>query len=218
MNTKPPFPKDEIANSITHGIGILFALIAIPFLFAKAMAIGNVSSNTLWAVGAFSFGMAMVYLSSTIYHVIQHHEAKKFLRIWDHISIFLLIGGSYTAIIQKYIDSHTAWLFLSIMWGIIAAGSILKIFFTGKYEWLSVVLYVGLGWMAVFLVRPLSHTLPLEIFLWLLAGGLAYTGGVYFFMNDRIKYNHAIWHLFVLAGTVTHFFAIYKSMSVAVNV
>lgn len=215
-NNRPQTIGEEIANAITHGFGILFALLASPFLIMEAFHRGT--TQTVWAVSMFSFGMLMVYLSSTIYHAVQHHHIKRKLRILDHISIFFLIGGSYSAVVQKFTDSHTATIFLTVMWSIIGLGTLMKLFFTGKYNTLSTGLYLGLGWMAIFLIKPLYANLPLDIFLWLLAGGMAYSLGVIFFVNDRLKYWHSIWHLFVLAGTITHFVAVYSSLSLNLNV
>jgi len=151
-----------------------------------------------------------MYSSSTIYHLVKDPIRKTKWRVVDHISIFFLIGGTYSAMVQKYVASDTAIWFMCLMWGIIAAGSILKIFFTEKYNWLSLILYLFLGWMAVFIYQPL-FTIPLDVFWWILAGGLAYTFGVIFYKNQKLQYSHAIWHLFVMAGTAFHFVAIYKS-------
>jgi len=134
------------------------------------------------------------------------------MRMWDHIGIFLLIGGTYTPIVCRYTDTRTAVIFLSVMWTLIAAGSILKIFFTGRYDRLSTFIYLFLGWMVVFIIQPIRAHMPFEIFMWILAGGLAYTLGVVFYKWRNLKYQHSIWHLFVLAGTVLQFIAVYKSL------
>jgi hemolysin III len=215
MTDRPQTQKEEFANATTHGLGILFALIGIPALITQAVKYGN--GYTVFAVSMFCFGISMVYLSSTIYHAVQHQRHKHILRIWDHISIYFLIGGSYTAVIQKFIASNTAIIFLGIMWSIIVVASVLKVFHVGKRDIMSTVLYLGLGWMAVFLIKPLIATMPLEIFIWLLAGGLFYTGGVYFYIK-RWPYSHAVWHLFVLAGTVSHYFAVYKMLPLNLSV
>lgn len=207
--------KEEVANTITHGLGVLFCIVAIPFIIASALA--NGSATTLWAVAIFCFGMGMVYLSSTLFHAIQHKPAKRLLQIWDHISIFMLIAGTYTPMVLKYTQRDTAFIFLSAMWAIVAVGSFIKIFFTGKYEIVSVSLYVVMGWMAVFISRPLMANMPAQIFWCLVAGGLAYTLGIVFFLWKRLMYSHAIWHIFVLTGTVTHFFAVYNSITINIK-
>lgn len=201
--------KEEVANTITHGAGILFCLIAAPILIFYALE--KSTMPTVWSVSIFGFGMLMVYSSSTLFHAIQHTGAKRALQVWDHISIYLLIAGSYTPLVVKFIANDTATVFLSIMWGIVLVGSILKVFFTGRFAVVSTVLYLALGWMAVFIIKPFYNNVPVEVFLWLLCGGLLYTGGVYFYIKEHKPYHHAIWHLFVLGGTITHYVAIYKS-------
>lgn len=202
--------KEEIANAITHGAGVVFALIAIPFLITYAIEKGNAA--TVWSVSMFSFGMLMVYLSSTLYHAIQHPKAKFKLRVWDHISIFLMIAGSYTPILQKYADDATATKFLIVLWSIAAIGIIKKIFFTGRFEALSLILYLGMGWMAVFIIGPLAEKIPSCIFTLLIIGGLSYTLGVIFYVWKNLAFQHAIWHVFVLGGSITHYFAVYYSV------
>ncbi|HWB63257.1 MAG TPA: hemolysin III family protein, partial [Chitinophagales bacterium] len=165
--------NEEIANAITHGLGILFSLIAIPVMIWYAFETSTVP--TVWAVSIFGFGMLMVYLSSTLYHAVQHKGTKKLLQIWDHISIFLLIAGSYTPLVVKYTDAGTSKVFLTVLWGLVALGSFLKLFYTGRFKVVSVLLYLGMGWMAVFIIKPLLAHMPLNIFYLILASGLAYT-------------------------------------------
>jgi hemolysin III len=215
MSARVQTKREEIANTITHGIGILFSLIAIPMLVISALQKSDAS--TVWAVSIFGFGMLMVYMSSTLYHAIQKHEAKRLLQIWDHVSIFLLIAGTYTPVLVKYTDSKTCFIFLSIMWLIAGLGSVMKIFFTGKYEVVSVILYLILGWMAIFIFKTLMANVPAPVMFWLVLGGLAYTSGVIFFLWKKLQYSHAVWHVFVLTGTVTHFFAVYYSIPIHIK-
>lgn len=206
MSDRQQSISEELANTITHGLGIVFCMIATPFLIllsAKGSAAGMV------AVSVFSFGMLMVYLSSTLYHAARNESTKRTLRIWDHISIFLLIAGSYTPIVYNYTDSSTATLFLSIMWGIVVLGVVKKLFLTGRYEKLSLLLYLALGWMAVFIIKPLLQNVPAEVWWWLAGGGLSYTFGTIFYRWKKLQYHHAIWHCFVLAGTIMHYIAIF---------
>ncbi len=205
---------EEKLNAISHGIGILLVLVAMPFLIMKATQ--QQDSLMIWGVSIFSFGMLAVYLSSTIYHAITNPRLKRRANIIDHISIFFLIGGTYTPMILHYLAENTAAIFLTIQWSIIFAGVVLKLFYTGRYEWLSVTLYVCLGWMLVFVIKPLSATMPSTIFYWIIAGGVSYTVGVIFYVLENRKHAHNIWHLFVLAGTILHFIAIYKSLDVIV--
>ncbi len=205
MSDRKQTIPEEIANTITHGLGIVFCMIASPFLILLS-ARGSAAGTA--AVSIFSFGMLMVYLSSTLYHATRNEATKRVLRIWDHISIFLLIAGSYTPIVYRYTDSATSTLFLSIMWGIVALGIVKKIFLTGRYDKLSLILYLALGWMAIFIIKPLMQNIPGPVWWWLAGGGLSYTFGTIFYRWKKLNYHHAIWHCFVLAGTVMHYIAI----------
>jgi hemolysin III len=207
--------QEEVANTITHGLGVLFCLVAIPFMIL--LAFEKTNASMVWAVSIFGFGMLTVYLSSTLYHAAKHANTKRLLRIWDHISIFMLIAGTYTPVIVKFTDRPTAVMFLSILWTIVALGSFMKLFFTGKYKIVSVLLYVGMGWMAVFIIKPLLANIPPQIFWWIIAGGMAYMVGVIFYLWKSLRYHHAVWHVFVLAGTVTHFFAVYNSIPINIK-
>lgn len=205
---------EERVNAITHGLGIILSLISMPFLIIKA--VHNHESLMVWGVSVFSFGMLAVYLSSTVYHSLREPKLKRLANIIDHISIFFLIGGTYTPIILHYIPAEKAAIFLTVQWSIILAGVVLKLFFTGKYEWLSVTLYIMLGWMLVFVIKPLILTMPSAIFFWIIGGGICYTFGVVFYVLENKKHAHNIWHCFVLAGTILHFIAVYKSLDVIV--
>lgn len=208
--------NEETANWITHALGITFSVITIPFMIAYA--VHHSSSSTVWGVSVFGFAMLMVYMASTVYHATKPNtKAKRLLRIGDHIGIFLMIAGSYTPLVIKYIDTPTATLFLGIMWSIVVLGSILKVFFTGKYVLLETLIYVVMGCMLVFIIKPLVANIPTEIFAYILAGGIFYGVGVAFYLWKKLSYHHAVWHVFVLAGTVTHFVAIYKSIPVVVK-
>ena len=199
----------EIANTLTHLLGIIFFLSVLPFTFIKMLDGENLVY--LWTVIVFSFGLMMAYGSSTLYHYVKKESTKKILRIWDHASIYFLIGGTYTPLIAKFLSFNQAFWFLTIMWAIIALGVILKLFFTGRFEILSVISYLFLGWMALFVVKDFTYAAPELIQLLIVGGGLSYTIGVIFYVWHKIPYNHAIWHVFVLAGSIFHFFAIYNS-------
>lgn len=205
---------EERINAITHGVGVLLALIAAPYLLMKANDYGKL--NTILAVSVFLFGMLMCYLSSTVFHALPDCNRKRMWLIADHISIFFMIGGTYTPLVHKYVDDSIAVPFLGILWSLIAAGSILKLFFTGRYEWLSTIFYVFLGWMLLFIIEPVSATMPPHIFWWVIGGGLAYTVGVIFYRWRR-PFAHCVWHLFVLTGTCMHLYAIHESINVQVQ-
>lgn len=208
--------NEETANWITHALGIAFAVVTIPFLVSYAIEKSNVS--TIWGVSVFGFAMLAVYMASTIYHATTPNTNKKrALRICDHIGIFLMIGGSYTPFVLKYIATPTATWFLGTMWAIIVLGSILKVYHTGKYVLLEVIIYIALSCMLVFIIQPLVTNMPAEIFTYIWTGGIFYGVGVAFYLWKKLSYHHAVWHVFVLAGTITHFVAIYKSIPVMVR-
>jgi hemolysin III len=211
MEYRDQTPEEEIANTLTHGAGLVASLIVTPFLLAKAAATGN--QALVVGVLVFAFGMVAVYFSSTLYHAAQSPRLKVRAHVLDHVSIFFLIGGTYAPVILRYTPTDTAVPFLAVQWTIILAGVIFKLFFTGRYDWLSVLVYLFLGWMLVFVREPIAETMPDEVFAWILAGGFAYSLGVVFYRMRRVKYAHAVWHCLVLAGTAFHCTAIYKSLT-----
>lgn len=210
MSSRKQFYKEELANTISHALGILFCLIVIPFALVKA----NQDSSLLMTLSVlvFGIGLLLVYTFSTIYHITQNQKIKKLLNIGDHISIYFLIAGTYTPIIYAYLPYKDAFNFLSIMWGIVLFGLLFKVIFKKKFEWFSLILYLIMGWMLVFIITPIKESMPNEILYWIIAGGISYTFGVYFYVKDNKRYYHAIWHVFVLLGSVLHFVAIYKSI------
>jgi hemolysin III len=155
-------------------------------------------------------GMIAVYLSSTLYHAVQKSKLKNRLHVCDHVSIYFLIGGSYVPFVMAYTDSKTATVFFTIQWAIILIGAVLKLFFLGKNEKISLLVYIVLGLSAVFVFTPFRLNMPLEVFKWIAIGWLSYGTGVFFYRWTQQKYAHAIWHLFVLGGTVAHYIAIWK--------
>lgn len=162
MSRREQSQPEEIINAISHGIGILFCLIAIPFLLIEAFT--NNHSNVFWAVLVFGIGMLLVYSFSTLYHASRDKKMKDYLQIGDHISIYFFIAGTYSPLMVKYLETETAILFLSVMWSIVLLGTIFKIFFTKKFKFLSTVLYLALGWMIVFVIEPLIATMPFSVF------------------------------------------------------
>lgn len=197
---------EEIANSITHGVGLLLAIAGLATLVAFAVLRG-----TAWhIVGCSIFGATLVlsYLTSTLYHSIPTARAKSILRIFDHCAIFLLIAGTYTPLMLVNLRGPWGWSILGVVWGIAALGIIFKVTMLRKWTVVSVVLYVAMGWVVVVATKPLLSAVAPGGLLLLLLGGLAYTGGVIFYGLRRMPYHHAVWHLFVLAGSVLHFFAV----------
>ena len=197
---------EEIANSISHGVGTLLALGATPILILAAIPSGAVA-----IIGASVFGASMVilYLSSTLYHAFPHSRTKRIFQVLDHSSIFLLIAGTYTPFTLSVLQGAWGWTLFGIVWGLAIFGIVLKSIGGAGTSRLSIALYLGMGWLAVAAVKPLWSTLSGWGLFWLLMGGIMYSGGVLFFAYDhRIRYGHFIWHLFVLAGTISHVVAI----------
>lgn len=202
--------KEELANGISHIMGVIFCLVGMPFVIAIAFQKHDLI--TLFSVFTFGIGMLLVYTFSSLYHLVQNENAKRILNIADHISIYYLIAGTYTPLMMLYLKRDSALLFLGIMWSVVLLGTIFKVFYTKRFEFVSVVLYLIMGWMIVFVIKPLWGVIPLSVFLWILAGGICYTFGVYFYVKGHKQYYHTIWHFFVLLGTVFHYISIFISL------
>ncbi|MFT4047604.1 MAG: hemolysin III family protein [Solimonas sp.] len=200
---------EEIAHAITHGVGVLLAIVGLTVLVARAAIYGNA-----WHVVACSvFGATLVlmYSASTLYHSIPNAlpRAKQVLRVIDHSMIYFLIAGTYTPFTLVTLHGAWGWSLFGVTWGLAAAGVVFKIVATGRFEKLSLVIYLAMGWCAIVAVRPILQHLPTGGIALTVAGGLAYSGGVAFYVWERLRYHHAIWHLFVLAGSVLQYFAIF---------
>ena len=202
----PSMTREEIANTISHGLGLILALIAVPILIAEPLRAGNVQ----FTVGVSVFGgtMVLLYLASTLYHSLTHEAAKQLFRLFDHTAIFLLIAGTYTPFSLGVLRGPWGWSLLAAIWVLAIVGIILKINKRTRHSPIGIVLSVIMGWLAIVAVKPILMLIPVPGILLILAGGVAYTGGLAFFAAQRIRYNHFIWHLFVIAGTTCHFFAV----------
>ncbi len=198
--------KEELVNSFSHGLGALIGILFLPFLCID-LYYSDIEFIKL-AVILYGFSFVFLFLSSTIYHSIKKQEIKKHLQKVDHISIYFMIAGTYTPFIFACLEGFSQWLFFGIMWGIVLVGTIFKLYFTGKFEKLSLIFYLGMGWMLVFMIHPFYSYFDFKIIGLVIAGGIAYTGGVYYYANDKKKYYHFVWHLFVLAGALFHLSAI----------
>lgn len=195
--------KEEIFSSITHGVGAVLSLAALVILVYFAGTKGDV-----WRVVSFSvygFTLFFLYLSSTLYHSILIEKVKKVLRIFDHVSIYLLIAGSYTPITLVAMRGAWGWTIFGVIWGLALLGIVLNIISIEKTKIVSTILYVLMGWLIIIAVKPMLQMVPAGLFAWLLAGGLLYTLGVIFYVCRKIPFNHGIWHLFVLGGSVMHY-------------
>jgi hemolysin III len=198
--------REEIANSISHGLGLVLALAALPVLVMSAMRAGDV--RFLVGVSVFGATIVLLYLASTLYHSTTHEVAKRTFRLFDHTAIFLLIAGTYTPFALGVLRGPWGWTMLAAVWTLAIVGIVLKVIARTRHSRISIVLYVLMGWMAVVAVKPMFALIPVPGILLIFAGGIAYTGGLAFFAAQQIRYNHFIWHLFVIAGTICHFFAV----------
>ena len=197
---------EEIAHALTHGLGVVLAIAGLTVMVARATLYGNA-----WhIVGAAIFGTTLVlmYTASTLYHSIPLPRAKKVLRVIDHSTIYLLIAGTYTPLTLVTLNGAVGWTLFGVVWGLALVGVVFKIFSTGKFEKLSLIIYLCMGWCVLAVIKPLVQTMPTGGLVLLVAGGLAYSGGVVFYLWERLRYHHAIWHGFVLAGSVLQYFAV----------
>jgi hemolysin III len=199
---------EEIANSVSHGVGFLAAITASPVLVF--CAVQRDSSAGIIGASIFAFTMVLMYATSTIYHALARNKAKRVFQILDHGAIFLLIAGTYTPFTLGVLRGTWGWTLFGFVWGIAVVGVILKSIGGVKYQKLSTILYLAMGWLIIIAVKPLWLNMPSWGLFWLLAGGAAYTAGVVFYAAKRLRYAHFVWHLFVIAGTACHFVAVLK--------
>ena len=197
---------EEIANSVTHGVGLVLSIAALPVL----VAVAAVRQDNWQVVGGSIFASTLIalYAASTVYHALPPSTAKNVFRVIDHSAIYLLIAGTYTPFTLGVLRGGWGWSLFGVAWGLAALGVVFKTTLGFRYPRLSTAIYVLMGWMILFAIKPAITLVPRAGLLWLLAGGLCYTGGVYFYSRDRLKYGHAVWHLFVLAGSACHFVAV----------
>jgi len=198
--------KEELANSLTHGLGILFGIVAICLMISLSVISGG--SIQILSTALFGSALLLMYTCSTLYHAVQHEKTKSLLRIFDHISIYILIAGTYTPFLLLGIKGMYGWVLFIIIWVIALFGIFFKVFFTHRFPKLSLVLYLLMGWVAIFMGQTLYETLDRAVLILLVAGGFSYTIGTFFYIQKRMLYAHAIWHIFVLSGTSVHFVAV----------
>lgn len=201
-------PQEERLNILTHGLGFLLSLAALPLLVVRATVHGNA-----WHIVSFAvYGVTLVILygASTMYHSARSQKWRRRLNIADHAAIFLLIAGTYTPFVLVTLNGAIGWAIFGLTWGIAVAGTILKLFFTGRYDKESTILYVAMGWIIVLAAKPLIDSFWGPGLLWLLAGGISYTLGAVLYRFQSIPFNHAIFHVFVLIGSACHFVAVYR--------
>jgi hemolysin III len=208
---RPQSRGEEIANTLSHGAGLIAALFGAPFLVAAMVQQGNVA--VVVGVTVYAITMVILYLASTLYHALPVSRAKGTLLVCDHAAIFLFIAGTYTPFTLGVLHGGWGWIIFGLVWALAATGVALKLMGGAvRYKTLSLIMYLGMGWLFLMVVKPIWQIMPSAGLLWLFAGGMAYTLGVGFFVSGR-KYHHFIWHLFVLTGSVCHFIAILKYAS-----
>lgn len=208
MTTTHTFSKnEEIANAITHGIGVALSIAALVLLIIQ-----GVEQGTVWHIVSFTlFGATMVflYVNSTLLHSMPQGKVKNFFEVMDHASIYLFIAGTYTPFLFVGLNGALGWTLFGIIWGIAMIGVVFKIFFVKRFLFMSTVFYVLMGWLIVFAWKPLTLALPSGALTFLMIGGIVYTVGAVFYVWRGFRYHHAVWHLFVIGGSVLHFFAVF---------
>ena len=198
---------EEKINVITHAFGFLLSVIAFIFFIKKSIELQNwgyAISTIVYAVS-----LMVLYAASTGYHSAKGRKLRSRLNIFDHAAIYILIAGTYTPFTLITLKGTLGYILFSIVWAVAAVGVILKLFYTGKFKLLSTIMYVAMGWIVIFVIKPLLENLPTNGIWLLFAGGFFYTLGAVLFMFDKLKFNHAIFHVFVLLGSISHFLAIY---------
>ncbi len=199
--------KEEKWNAISHAVGIPLGIIGGFMLLAKN---GNKSTYALLSILIYILSVVLLFAASTLYHAVSKPELKKKLRILDHISIYILIAGTYTPVCLITLNDKNGWLIFYAVWAIAGIGTILKLFFTGKFEIVSLLLYLVMGWLVVFDFENLLDKMPTVALQFLLLGGIFYTVGTVFYGIKKIPFNHFIWHLFVLGGAMSHGLLVYS--------
>jgi len=200
-------PKEEKFNIISHAIGLVLSIAALTLLAVFSSIYGSA-----WHIVSFSiYGVSLIvlYSASTFYHYVQSPKLRYRLNIFDHSAIYVLIAGTYTPFTLVVLKGWVGWTIFGVSWGLALAGIILKLFFTGKYDKISTLAYVLMGWVVIFAIKPLINNLPFEGLIWLLAGGILYTVGAILYSIKNLKYNHAIFHIFVLLGSFAHFITVF---------
>lgn len=200
-------PKEERINIASHAIGFFLSIIALLLLLIRAVSHGGTEFIASFAI--FGVSLMILYAASTLYHSARDKEKRSRLKIFDHSSIYILIAGSYTPYTLITLKGDIGWIFFVIVWGSALVGIIMKLFFTGRFSIVSTIMYVLMGWVVIFAIKPLFQHLPLQGFIWLVAGGIAYTIGAVLYSIKKIGYNHALFHILVLIGSFCHFISIF---------
>jgi hemolysin III len=206
LDERPQSPGEEIANSVSHGIGLLAALAAFPILVGSAVKRGDLAGTV--GVTVFATTIVLLYLASMLFHALPPNRAKRVFQILDHSAIYLLIAGTYTPFTLGVLRGAWGWTLFGLVWGLAVVGTVFKTLGGVRYTTFSTWVYLAMGWLVLIAIEPVWTLVPKWGLFWLVAGGIAYTAGTVFFMAERIRYFHFVWHLFVIAGTACHFFAV----------
>ena len=206
LRERPQSLGEEIANSVSHGLGLLAAVAAFPILVMAAQQRGDVAG--IVAAGVFATSMVLLYLTSTLLHALPGRRTKRIFQVLDHSAIYLLIAGTYTPFTLGVLGGTWGWTLFGLVWGLAVVGVVLKSIGGVRHTTISTLIYLGMGWLILIAAETAWTLVPMWGLFWLVAGGIAYTAGVAFFIAERIRYFHFVWHLFVLAGTACHFIAV----------
>jgi hemolysin III len=199
--------NEEIANVLTHGLGIIGSVVGLILLIQHGIEYGDYWYITGFII--FGFSLILMYTSSTLYHLVHSERKKKHLRKLDHSAIYLLIAGTYTPFLLTSLRGNTGWIMFGIVWLFALVGIVIKLATQIKSKWISAVIYLVMGWLAVFIAQSMINNLPTISIVYLALGGLFYTLGVVFYIWENLPYHHAIWHLFVLGGSIFHYLSVY---------
>jgi hemolysin III len=207
-NASPVYsPTEELINIYSHAVGAFFSIVALVFLILRA--IRETGVQTIASFTVFGSSLVLLYVTSTLYHRCKNPVQRKKLRVFDHVTIFILIAGTYTPFALITLQGWIGWVIFVISWGLALMGTGLKLFYTGQYKILSTLMYVFMGWLVIFAIKPLIENLPTAGLFWLLGGGLFYSMGAILYSIRKIPFNHAIFHCFVLMGSFCHFVSVY---------
>lgn len=207
LNDRVQTHKEEIINSISHGLGVVASIVGLIFLLRPYGE--TLSALELGSYITYGSSMIILFLASCVYHAVRNQKLKQVFKLVDHCAIYLLIAGSYTPILLLTVQGTLANIFMGVIWSIVVLGIVFKLRFGNKFKKLSLFTYLAMGWCAIFLIYELWLKLPTGGFALLVAGGIVYSLGTIFYANHRIPYNHAIWHLFVLGGASCHYFMVF---------
>jgi hemolysin III len=208
LEERPQSLGEEIANSVSSGVGLLAALVAFPILVITALNRGDLAG--IVGASVFATTMVLLYLTSTIFHALPPNRAKRVFQILEHSAIYFLIAGTYTPFTLGVLRGAWGWTLFGLVWGLAVVGTVFKALGGVRYTTFSTWVYLAMGWLVLIAIDPVWRLVPKWGFFWLLAGGIAYTVGAVFYMAERIRYFHFVWHLFVIAGTACHFIAVLR--------